>query len=300
MRKYKIAITQVCLLIIAIFFSNNTEAQIEVGLLHDDGNKENLSQTYILRLKNSRCEVIVPQNMEKLVEDAFKNHWTMTDCTIYTDSERSTEPNDSISIFTLCVEPGPTAQTPKISFKLLIKDFNGETVRIAEIILFPDAELIAGIQSINSPDAQRHELFKHGKFYNAENKFLLHNIRGINNQLNKGKSVWFDDDFSSQAHIGMLKSQTLMIPEYCFLRRNMLNGKDEVYEEKKLMKQFPYQWEKAENSEARFVFLYAQSGAAIYVSIFDTISGQLIYQTKSSNKYKLRSKDFKILSEKIG
>ncbi|MDA3911138.1 MAG: hypothetical protein PF448_07265 [Bacteroidales bacterium] len=300
MMKHIIRISQLSLLIIAILFSNTVASQIEVGLLHADGNKENLSQTHLMRLKNSRCEVIVPQSMKTPVQEAMENHWIITDWTLYTDSERNTQPSDTVSVFTLSVESGPTAQTPKISLELLVKNFNGETIRIAEIILFPDAELIAKIQSINSPEAQRHELFQQGKFYNAENEFLSHNIRAINDQLNKGKSIWFDDDYSSQAHIKMLKNKTLGIPEYCFLRRNMLNGKDEAYEEDKLMKHFPYNWEKAENSDTRFVFLYAQSGAATFISIFDTLSGQIIYQTKSSNKYKLSSKDFKTLAKQIG
>jgi hypothetical protein len=300
MRKQIIRISQLSLVIFAILFSNITNAQIEVGLLHADGNKENLSQTHMMRLKNSRCEVIVPQSMEIPIKEAMENHWTITDWTLHTDSERSTQPNDTVSIFTLCVETGPTAQTPKISLELLMKNFNGETIRVAEIILYPEADIISEIQSITSPEAQRDKLFQTSKFYNAENTFLSHNIRAINDQLNKGKSIWFDDDYKSQAHIGMLKNKTLGIPEYCFLRRNMLNGKDEAYEEDKLMKHFPYNWEKAEKNNARFVFLYAQSGAATYVSIFDTLSGQLIYQTKSSNKYKLNSKDFKTLAKHIG
>jgi hypothetical protein len=300
MRKQIIHIIQINLVVFAILFCNITNAQIEVGLLHADGNKENLSQTHMMRLKNSHCEIIVPESMKTPVQEAMEAHWTITDWSLYTEYERNTQPNDTVSIFTLCVEEGPTAQTPQISLELLMKNFNGETLRVAEIILYPEADIITEIQSISNPDVQREKLFQTSKFYNAENTFLSHNIRAINNQLNKGKSIWFDDDYLSQAHIGMLKNKTLGIPEYCFLRRNMINGKDEAYEEDKLMKHFPYNWEKAEESDARFVFLYAQSGAATFVSIFDTISGQLVYQTKSSNKYKLSSKDFKTLAKHIG
>jgi len=293
-------ISQLTMLIIAMTVSNMAIAQIEVGLLHADGNKANLSQTHLMRFKSTHCEIIVPESLQTPIKNAMENHWTITDWSVFTDSKRNTEPNDTVSIFTLSVKSGPTPQTPKISFELLMKDFSGETVRLAEFILYPDAELIAEIQSINSPSSQREKLFQQSSFYNAKNGYLSHNIRGIHDQLNKGKSIWFDEDYSSQTHIGMLENKELGIPEYCFLRRNMLNGKDEPYEENKLMKHFPYQWEKAENNDTRFVFLYAQSGAATYISIFDTLSGQLIYQTKSSNKYKLSSKDFKQLSKKIG
>jgi len=300
MKQHKIRIIQLSLLIIAVIFSNTAGAQIEVGLLYADGNKKNLSQTHLTRLKSSRCEVIVPEFLKLQAQQAMENYWTATDWDIYTDSERSITPNDSVSIFTLTVQTGPTAQTPEISLELLMKDFSGETARVAEIILYADAELIAGIQSLNKPESQRLAIFKTGKFYNAEKNYLSHNIRAINDQLNKEKSIWFDDDYSSLAHLKILKNQPLAVPEYCFLRRNMLNGKDEEYEANKLMKHFSYNWEKVGNSETRFVFLYAQSGAATFVSVFDTLSGQIIYQTKSSNKYKLTSKDFKILAKSIG
>lgn len=293
-------ISQLSFVLIALLISNISQAQIEVGLVHADGKKENFSQTHMMRLKSSRCEVVVPQSMEIPVRKALEEHWSITDWTLHTDFERNIQPSDSVCILTLNVETGPSAQTPIISLELRMKNFSGETLRIAEIILYPEADIIAEIQSLTDPEAQRKKLFQQSKFYNAENEFLSYNIRAINNQLSKEKSVWFDDDFLSQAHIRMLKDKTLGIPEYCFLRRNMLNGKDEAYEADKLMKHFPYNWDKAEKSDTRFVFLYAQSGASTYVSIFDTLSGQLIYQTKSSNKYKLSAKDFKTLAKRIG
>lgn len=296
----KITMKSIIVFFIALLSYSSLQAQIEVGITKKDNTKSNLSQTQLIRLKNNTLEVIVPSSLKDCVETSLQNYWTFSDWKIFTDPSRNITPNDSVNTFSVIIESGPTPQTPKISMQLHMKDFNGDIVQVAKIILYPTAELIEQIQSINSTDMQRNKIFEGGNFYNMKKAFFSANLRAINDQLAKGKSLWLSNEHISQTHISLLNSSSLAIPEYVFLKRNMLNGKDEPVDETKLMKNYASSWEKAEGSDARFLMLYAQSGACTYLSIFDTLSGQIIYQKQSMNKYKLTSKDFKQLSKFIG
>ncbi len=297
---FKRKIKAFIVLLLALVCGTSLQAQIEVGITKKDNSQSNFSQTQLIRLKNNKLEIIVPAYLEECVKASFQSHWTFSDWDIYTDATHNTIANDSINILSIVVESGSTPQTPEISMQLHMKDFNGEIVQVAKIVLYPTGELIEQIQSMNSTDMQRNKIFESGSFYNMKSAFFSANLRAMNDQFAKGKALWFGNEYISQAHINLLKSSSLAIPEYVFLKRNMLNGQDEPVDEAKLMKHFSQSWEKATNSEARFILLYAQSGTSTYISVFDTISGQIVYQNQSMNKYKLTSKDFKHLSNLIG
>jgi hypothetical protein len=276
-----------------------TKAQIEVGVRYKDGRQENISQTQEIKIKNSECLFIVPKKLEQSFSEILDKNWTISKWAISTDVNMNTEPNDK-NIFTIHVNPGPNPQTPIISLGMSMKDYNGNILQIADIILQPKAEAITAIQSLSEEQAQRQVLFEISDFYNLSYDLLENNIRAVNNLLSQGKSLWADNRVLSQAHIQLLSHQSLFIPEYCFYRRNMINGLDEKVESEKLLKKYPHQWITESTKEKRFVLMYAQSGASLYIGIFDTLSGQYIYHEKKSNKYKLSSNDFKDIADIIG
>ncbi|MDA3820419.1 MAG: hypothetical protein PF590_08180, partial [Candidatus Delongbacteria bacterium] len=64
----------------------------------------------------------------------------------------------------------------------------------------------------------------------------------------------------------------------------------------------PYPWEIGEpNGDGdRFVLMFAQTGTKVYISIYDNLSGQFIYQTKNSNQFYLKKSNLKDIAKSIG
>lgn len=275
-----------------------TNAQVEVGVRNADNSKKELGQTQLIQLRNSTINFIVPSGLESDIKVALEKYWSFSDWTITSEMNLSASPDKSNCIFTLNVAEGPNVQCPEISLILYMADFAGNKVQVGRIMLQPTGDLILGIQSLNSTEEKCAAIFKNGAFYNA-GEYLANNLRAMNNLLASGGSIWLDQEKCSVPHVTMLETNELYIPEYCLLKRNMISGQDEIQESSKLLKKYTWPVSLDKKDNQRFICMYAQAGAAVYMSIFDNISGNVIYHHKSMNQYKLSSKDFKALQSSL-
>lgn len=280
-----------------LIISISSFSQIETGIRTREGKKQNFTQTQLISLRNKTCVFVVPEKLTQTFEEILPSTWTFCKYEITNESVNAT--TDRI-VFKIAVEQGSTAQTPIISMQLSMLDYNNNPLNIANIALYPKADLLKELQSISDLDSQLQKIYLHPSFYNMNTKSLRNNLTAINNLLATGKSLWLDNDYCNSSLIKLLKNNELSIPEYCFLKRNMLTGEDEEVESETLLKKYPFTWTKESSSQnERFVLMYAQSGSSIYLSVFDKQGGQVIYHQHKLNYFKLKSVCFKDIANLI-
>lgn len=290
--------------LVALLFlltSINLTAQVEVGITSKNGNKNNFSSTDLIQIKNSKLLVDVPETSRDAFSSALSAVWEISDFTFSTDDNTDNTGNNNELICSISIEQSQSGQSFVSFCDITRKNHLGESERIARFPLQMSSSLTNKLRSQAEGSDLRSIVYADPDFHNITSGILELNLMAINNQLSLGKTIWLDEDISKGHLLGNLKDGTLHIPSYCLIKPRHITGNEEVLNEEKLMKKYPYSWDvNRDTGEGRFRLLSAQTGSTMYIGIIDNISGQIIYQTKKSNQFNLRRSDFKEIAKEIG
>src|SRR5690606_28263853 len=106
-----------------------------------------------------------------------------------------------------------------------------------------------------------------------------------------------------------LKTETLYVPDYIFIKRNKFKGTEsERFEEKELMEgyKFPYKIVSIEELNSKilngeeFLYLsYIRSNTDKFISVINSKTGEVIYTVYRPMSYNFSDKDMKIIQDDI-
>ncbi|MGM0649241.1 MAG: hypothetical protein ACQES1_01900 [Bacteroidota bacterium] len=289
---------------IAIFCLLNVsvQAQVEVGIIEPDGQKRNFNSSETIKIKNSKVVFSVPDVYGDLFDEILDEVWQVNDYMLTTKSPDKIELADKDLLFYFDIERGRNNQTFDIRCKLEMKDYNGGDFLVANFPLFQSAQLNNLLTKQPKETDLQQILYQNADFHNMSKISLSSNMQAINNLLTLGKTQWLSEEVAKTNMLKKLQDETLYIPTYCLLKPNFLSGEEERQDSVKLLKKYPYPWEigVSEEADERFILIFAQTGAKVYISIFDNSSGQFIYQTNNNNQFFLKKSNFKSIAKSIG
>lgn len=290
------------LIAVSCLITLSLQAQVEVGVIADDGQKRNFSSGELIKIKNSKITFYVPEAYNTVFSEVLDEVWTISDYELTSHAPGEMTTGKTSPLFYFDVKKGQNAQVFDVRCKLGMKDYNGNNLVVASFPLYQSAELNKVLTMQSETSALKPLIYSQPDFHNMSELSLKTNLQAINNLLAMGKTQWMDEDVVKNAVMQNLQSETLHIPTYCLLKPNFISGTEENLDKEKLMKKYPYPWEICEpNGDGdRFMLMVAQTGATVYISIYDNLSGQFIYQTKNSNQFYLKKSNLKDIAKLIG
>jgi hypothetical protein len=290
------------LIVISCLLSFNLLAQVEVGVVTDNGQKRNFNSGEIIQIKNNKITFIIPEAYHSVFSEVLELVWSVSEYEMTSTLSDDLSVNESKPVFYIDVKRGQNNQVFDIRCKLRMKDHNGNNLVVASFPLYQSADLNKILTKQAETTDLKPIIYSQPDFYNLSKISLKTNLQAINNLLAMGKAQWMDEDVVKNAVMQQLQSETLHIPSYCLLKPNFISGTEENLDENKLMKKYPYPWKIGEpNGDGdRFVLMFAQTGTNAYISIYDNLSKQFIYQTKSTNQFYLKKSNLKDIAKSIG
>ncbi|MGC9332414.1 MAG: hypothetical protein ACP5DZ_11150 [Bacteroidales bacterium] len=278
------------------------QAQVEVGVIADDGQKRNFSSGELIKIKNSTITFYVPEAYKTVFSEVLDEVWTISEYELTSHAPDEMTTGNINPLFYFDVKKGQNSQVFDIRCKLGMKDYNGKNLVVASFPLYQSAKLNRMLIKQSETIALKHLIYTQPDFHNMSTLSLKTNLQAINNLLAMGKTQWMDEDVVKNTVMQNLQNETLYIPTYCLLKPNFISGTEENLDKEKLMKNYPYPWKIGEpNGDGdRFVLMFAQTGVNVYISIYDNLSGQFIYQTKNSNQFYLKKSNLKDIAKLIG
>ncbi len=290
------------LIVLNCLLSLNLLAQVEVGVVTDNGQKRNFNSGELIKIKNSRITFYVPEAYNTVFSEVLDEVWTISEYELKSHAPDEMTTGKTNPLFYFDVKRGQNNQVFDIRCKLRMKDHNGNNLGVASFPLYQSADLNKMLTKQPETTDLKTIIYTHPNFYNMSKLSLKTNLQAINNLLAMGKTQWMDEDVVKNTVMQNLQSETLHIPTYCLLKPNFISGTEENLDENKLMKKYPYPWKIGEpNGDGdRFVLMFAQTGVNVYISIYDNLSKQFIYQTKNSNQFYLKKSNLKDIAKSIG
>ncbi|HKK69135.1 MAG TPA: hypothetical protein VJ946_13020 [Bacteroidales bacterium] len=275
-------------------------AQVQVGMVSSDGKQKNFTSTDLIRIKNSRVIIDVPASCKPAFQTAFQNAWTISEFAFADEAETSS--NGQLVHCGLSIRPGENRQNFRTFCEFTMKNHSGKNIQIASLPVQLKPSLNETLVKQPEDSNLKTVLYKSGEFHNLHPSFLTLNLKAINNTLSLGKTIWFNEDVTRPTVLSGLAGSQLFIPTYCLLKPDYFRGTEEIMNKSKLLKKYSYSWKSGStpDTDNRFIFLSAQTGSNMYISIIDNLTGQVIYQNRNQNQYYLKRSDFKNIAKAIG
>ncbi|POY40165.1 hypothetical protein C3L50_05830 [Flavobacterium alvei] len=310
------------LLLINLSFTSKVSAQIAID------NIEELS-----KIKGGTTYVAMKDpNAEKSKEyvEIFKNNWTYTKLEFikYTDITKYIAPGNSfltlsgyvtdvqmMSLYNNGIRPGIDYSHTHIFLQLWTvddnyfkknKEFNDkDRIQIARLELYTDFETIVRPSNLyqNDYDADNH-------IRNWGPGILKNHIQNLNTYLNTGKKKSLFSDILNEKEIKKLASETLYIPDYILVKFNKFTGDESAkLKEEELLEDYKFKYKMLSTKELNdkilsdtkgFYYLqYIKSSTNKYISVINSLTGEIIYSIYVPVSYNLKSDDLKDLSKII-
>jgi hypothetical protein len=114
----------------------------------------------------------------------------------------------------------------------------------------------------------------------------------------------------NETELKNLKDEVLYVPDYVLINFNKFTGDEtKKHDEKDIFKNYKFEYklmstdelnEKIMNDTTSFYYLiYIKSSADKFVSVINSLTGEIIYSNYTYRSYNIKSKDLKKLRKKI-
>ncbi len=139
---------------------------------------------------------------------------------------------------------------------------------------------------------------------------LKNQIQCLMSYLNKGGFLMRYEDSANKTELSKLKYEVLYVPDYTLIRLDPYRSSEtEKYEEKKIFGSYkePYKIISIADLNKRiltektafYYLVYVRQFKDIYVSVVNSLTGEIVYSTYKYGSYNISSKDLKKLNKKI-
>ena len=134
-------------------------------------------------------------------------------------------------------------------------------------------------------------------------------IQELQKLLAKGENDGLFSKIFDKDKVQKLKTETLYIPDYVFVKRNKFNGSEtDHFEEKEILEDYKLDYKiisieelnsKILNGEEIIYLSYIRSNTDKFISIVNSKTGDVIYSLYRPMSYNFSDKDMKIIQEDI-
>jgi hypothetical protein len=178
-------------------------------------------------------------------------------------------------------------------------------IQVAKIELYTDYETLQQPDLLFSSDYDGY-----GHIRNWGPGLLKNYIQNLMTLLNKAEKKGLFSTIYNEKEMEKLKTSTLYVPDYVLIKFNMFTGDEsKLHKEEDLFEDYklPYKLlstkklnERILNDQAGFYYLaYVKGSTDKFVSIINSLTGEMIYSEYTPVKYNLKSGDLKDLYKKI-
>lgn len=256
----------------------------------------------------------------------FIKNWTFSkvECIKYTDVEKNIAPNNSfltIGASSSGIESvGGTTDNSKTNVFLELWTTNGnfvydpkkrrhfnlaDKIQIARVELFTD-----NFASSNPSMLYKMDYDAKGHIKNWGTGILTNYIQTLVSFLDKAQERTSNTEISNKQELQKLNSQTLFVPDYVLTKFNKSSGDEsQKVEEKELFADYKLNYKsisiadlnsKIVNETTPFYYLlFIKSGNDKYVSVTNSVTGEIVYSAFTSQSYNLKSGDLKDLQKAV-
>lgn len=255
--------------------------------------------------------------------DAIKKNWTLSKvaCIKYTDVEKNIAPNNSFVTITGNIASSDNPESVKDTHiylelwttngKFVLnpkkrKHFNQEDkIQIATIELFTDYATQSNPSSLYKIDYDANNHIK-----NWGEGIVGNYVLALNAYLIKGEVIILKDQISNKESLKKLTSETLFVPDYTLTKFNKSDGDESNKNEEKVIFNgylLPFKVISTKDLNTKIItdntpfyyLLLINSGNKKYVTITNSLTGEIIYSTVSNGFGNIKSSDLKDLQKAI-
>lgn len=254
--------------------------------------------------------------------DAIKKNWTLSkvECIKYTDVEKNIAPNNTfVTIGAKMLNSNSTALT-ETNFFLEFWTTDGKFVydpkkrkhfNQDDKILIASIELFSDVTTQNNPSTlYKIDYDASGHLKNWSASILGNYIQQVVGLLNKGEVRETKTEFLNKTELGKLNSQTLFIPEYVLIKFSKNSDDDsKKYDPKELTegsglscKFIPTEElndKIASDTTAFYYLLFIKTNTDKYVTITNSLTGEIVYSAYSSSSGNFKASDLKDILKAI-
>lgn len=316
-------------LVFFAFIAKNANSQIQISI----SNAEEIG-----KLKTGTTYVVMKDPNSPKTKDyieAFKNNWTISKIEFikYSEVGKYLKPENffftlggyvtSVAPMQLYSSGGKhrvDATTTHIYLELwrCSEDFykkkmkkkdkelgESDKISLAKIELFTD------FPTLSDPNKLYQSQYDgDGHIRNWGPGILKNYIQLVTTYLNKGTEVNMAKSITNEIELKKLKSQTLFVPDYVLIKFNKFTGDEsKKHEEKELFDDFKLKYkllsteelnQKILNDKEGFFYLvYIKSSTDKYISVINSLTGEMIYTKYSSVSYNIKSDDISDIQKKV-
>lgn len=185
------------------------------------------------------------------------------------------------------------------------KEFgNSDKIQVARIELFTDFE------ALSDPD----KLFQSGYDGNGHIRnwgagILKNQIQSLTSYLDKNEKRTLYSGIFNVKELKNLKKEVLYVPEYALIKFNKFTGDEtKKHDEKDIFEDYKLKYKLISTDElnqkilsdktAFYYLIYVKSSTDKYISVINSVTGEIIYSTYSPASYNIKSGDLKDLQKK--
>jgi len=153
-------------------------------------------------------------------------------------------------------------------------------------------------------------LYTTAHIYNWNLGFLKNYLMFVNEHLKESKERLLWEKMQNSDELKNLKTGTLYIPKYVLVEYGSLTGSESTqHNEKKLFKDYKHQYEMIDDNElsqkilnsskAFYYLIYVKSSTDKFISVVNSLTGNIIYSKYKPISYNIKSSDIKELNKYI-
>jgi len=254
--------------------------------------------------------------------EAIKKNWTLSkvECIKYTDVEKNIAPNTCfVTIGAKMLNSNSTALT-ETNFFLEFWTTDGKFVydpkkrkhfNLDTKILIASIELFSDVTTQNNPSTlYKMDYDAAGHIKNWGAAIMGNYIQQVVSLLNKGEVRETKTEFLNKAELDKLNAQTLFIPEYVLTKFSKNSDDDskkyapkELTEGSGLSCKFVTTEELnnkiASDTTAFYYLLFIKTNTDKYITVTNSVSGEIIYSAYSGSASNLKASDLKDIQKAI-
>ncbi len=189
-----------------------------------------------------------------------------------------------------------------------------ERMVYARIDLYPEHNFLKKLIKLPKPEDKLEMIYKKGQFYNDSPGMLGLYLRYVSKSLTvddniNGPSLYEDWAREDSASLGLLRNQTLYVPDYVLIEEDLKDDTTKFRDEQEFFEDYPHQYEFVrrellsdlivDDEELMYIFVYVQSGEAKHFSVFTT-SGEILFHEFEGNSFNLKPNDIRELARSVG
>lgn len=308
--------------IFTLLVSYSIFGQINVGPIeHVKRNTGEFEQADLEKLQSTKTLFVYRESDNddlNLFKTTLQEAWDYTELEFISyDEYLANTYDDTYSFFTIgglhkvkTSSSGTVTELTYIYLSLWMND-GDEELYFSRMDLYPTFPTYEKANEYISRDNEKfmRYLYEESTLHNWNISYLKNTLQFINKKLVNAEEHWV---FNSETYSSLsdLKKDTLYIPEYTKIKFAMFSGDEsQRHKVKKLMKKYPYPYkvlpmseitEKITNSTKPVYYLsYIKSCTDKYISIFEGLSGELLYSDYSPMSYNIKHKDLGKLADAI-